>query len=187
MATQEQRTAQTTASLRSAGRQLFARRTFDTVSVDEIAAAAGVTRGAFYHHFASKETLFEQIFDEVEGELAGHTRLAAAQATDAREQLRLGCLAFIDRASSTRYRRIALIDGPIVLGATRYREIDAIHFLEAIEAAVIAIRPGRSASEADLLARVLLAALCECALNAAERVHDDLVVTAVIEDLLRAI
>lgn len=187
MATQDQRTAQTTAALRRAARRLFGREGFDAVSVDEIAAAAGVTRGAFYHHFSGKEALFEQIFEDAEDELARYAMAAAAQGRHPREQLRRGCIAFIESASSSRYRRIALIDGPIVLGVARYREIDAVHFLDAIETAVIAIQPARSSSGTALLARVLLAALCECALNAAEQQHDPAVIEAVVEDLIRAV
>lgn len=187
VATQEERTARTTAALRRAARVAFGRDGFDSVSVDEIAAAAGVTRGAFYHHFSSKEAIFEETFEEVEDELARHAMAAAAKGRDPREQLRLGCLAFIDRSSSSRYRRIALIDGPIVLGVTRYREIDTAHFLDTIETAVRAIQPARSSTETTLLARVLLAAICECALSASERPHDRAAAEAVVEDLVRAV
>lgn len=39
-------------------RALFNRRGFVEVSIDEIMAAAGLTRGGFYNHFDSKEALF---------------------------------------------------------------------------------------------------------------------------------
>ena len=42
--------------------QLFNRRGFTDVSIDEIMAAAGLTRGGFYHHFKTKEDLLLQIY-----------------------------------------------------------------------------------------------------------------------------
>lgn len=45
--------------LRSA-RQLFNRKGFSEVTIDEIMAAAGLTRGGFYSHFNSKEELYAE-------------------------------------------------------------------------------------------------------------------------------
>ena len=39
-------------------RQLFNRRGFTEVSIDDVMAAAGLTRGGFYNHFKTKEDLF---------------------------------------------------------------------------------------------------------------------------------
>lgn len=39
-------------------RQLFNRKGFNEVSIDEIMADAGLTRGGFYNHFKAKEDLF---------------------------------------------------------------------------------------------------------------------------------
>ena len=74
MPTQAERSATTTKSLRQAARRLFGRRGFESVSVDDIAAAAGVTRGAFYHHYDSKEELFEVVFVEIQTMLLDHVR-----------------------------------------------------------------------------------------------------------------
>lgn len=45
------------ARLIGAARDLVRRKGFQATSVDELCAAAGVTKGAFFHHFASKEDL----------------------------------------------------------------------------------------------------------------------------------
>ena len=47
-----------------AATQLFARRGYGEASVSDIAAEAGVSMGALYHHFTSKEELFRTVVDE---------------------------------------------------------------------------------------------------------------------------
>jgi len=44
--------------------ELFARAGFAATSVDQIATAAGVTKGALYHHFASKEDILRVLYEE---------------------------------------------------------------------------------------------------------------------------
>lgn len=55
--------------LLKAARRIFARDGFEAARIDEIAAAAGHTRGAFYAHFKSKEDLFLAL---VEQQIAYH-------------------------------------------------------------------------------------------------------------------
>ena len=43
--------------------ELFAQRGYDATSVADICASAGVTKGAFYHHFASKQSVFLELRD----------------------------------------------------------------------------------------------------------------------------
>jgi AcrR family transcriptional regulator len=76
--------------LLKAARRVFARDGFEAASIDDIAAAAGHTRGAFYAHFNTKEELFlalveQQILDHVK---ALRTRLETCR-TDSE---RLRCL-----------------------------------------------------------------------------------------------
>jgi AcrR family transcriptional regulator len=52
----------------AAARSSFGSKGYARTSVDEIAAAARVTKGAVYHHFAGKEALFRAVHAEVEGE-----------------------------------------------------------------------------------------------------------------------
>ncbi|WP_264777528.1 TetR/AcrR family transcriptional regulator [Deinococcus aetherius] len=53
----EEARAQTRAALLDAAKTLFARQGFEGTSVEQIAEAAGYTRGAFYSNFEDKETL----------------------------------------------------------------------------------------------------------------------------------
>jgi AcrR family transcriptional regulator len=69
--TRERRRELTREALIRAARELFARRGFHGASLEEIADAAGFTRGAIYKNFATKEELFFAVFDaETERQLA---------------------------------------------------------------------------------------------------------------------
>ena len=58
MPKQAERRAQTTAKLLKAAGAVFARRGYHAATLDEIAQRAGVSKGALYYNFASKEDLF---------------------------------------------------------------------------------------------------------------------------------
>jgi AcrR family transcriptional regulator len=49
---------QTRARIVESARRLFNRHGFEQVTIDQVMAAAGLTRGAFYHHFHSKDELY---------------------------------------------------------------------------------------------------------------------------------
>src|SRR5262245_48509470 len=67
--TQAERTAATRGALTDAARRLWSERGYAAVGTPEIAAAAGVTRGALYHQFADKAALFLAVADAVEGDV----------------------------------------------------------------------------------------------------------------------
>jgi len=52
--------AKTRARIVESARIMFNRRGFEQVSIDEIMAGAGLTRGGFYNHFSSKEGLYAE-------------------------------------------------------------------------------------------------------------------------------
>ena len=55
-----QHKTETRARIAEAARRLFNRHGFDAVSIDHIMASAGLTRGGFYNHFASKDALYAE-------------------------------------------------------------------------------------------------------------------------------
>ena len=67
--TPERRMERTRAALIASARHLFATRGFEGASLDEIADAAGYTRGAIYRHFANKEDLFFAVSETVNTEV----------------------------------------------------------------------------------------------------------------------
>jgi AcrR family transcriptional regulator len=184
MVTQAERRAATSSALRTAARKLFARNGFDAVSVDDIAADAGVTRGAFYHHFDSKEALFEVVLEEVELALVDAIRTAVASHADPLDQLLLGIDAFIEHASDRRHSRIALVDAPAVLGPARYQALEERHFLGPMRSSMRRLRPDIATKANDLTTRALMAAVCSLAAHAAEHRSDLASAKAVARSLI---
>ena len=63
-------------ALIAAAHGLFAEKGFAGVATEEIVRAAGVTRGALYHHFDGKRELFAAVYEDVERQLV--ERIAAS-------------------------------------------------------------------------------------------------------------
>jgi AcrR family transcriptional regulator len=64
--TREERKARTRAQLLQAAGDLFRRQGFAATSLEQVAAEAGLTKGAVYAHFSSKVELFLSFVDEVD-------------------------------------------------------------------------------------------------------------------------
>ncbi|MFI8371430.1 TetR/AcrR family transcriptional regulator [Streptomyces sp. NPDC085466] len=161
----EQRAA-TRRALLDEGRRRFAADGYHHVVLADVARAAGVTKGAAYHHFDSKAGLFRAVVAEVQRELGERVAAAAERHDDLWEQLRAGCRAFLDAGTDPAVRRILLVDAPTVLGWDEWRALDeessARHLTEALtalaEAGIIADQP------VEPLARLLSGAMNEAAL-----------------------
>jgi AcrR family transcriptional regulator len=166
--TQSERSHSTRAALVTAARSLFAEHGYGGVGTEEIVRTAGVTRGALYHHFSGKRDLFQAVYEQIETELAERiaTGALAASAEDPVAAMRAGAEMFLQACTEPEPQRIALIDGPAVLGWDRMREIAAEHGLGLIEASLqAAIDAGAIADQpVRPLAHVLLGALDEAAL-----------------------
>jgi AcrR family transcriptional regulator len=100
----------------AAARASFGRKGYAQTSVDEIAAAARVTKGAVYHHFAGKEALFRAVWTEVEADATARAAGAGDPGAPPIDQLVAKVDAYLEVALDEEVRRITLIDGPVVLG-----------------------------------------------------------------------
>ena len=60
----QQRSEETHARILEAAMEHFASQGYNAASVDDICAAAGVSKGAFYHHFPSKQAVFFALFQD---------------------------------------------------------------------------------------------------------------------------
>jgi AcrR family transcriptional regulator len=113
MVTQDERNRATRGALISAGRALFAERGYAAVSVAQLAERAGVTTGALYHQFASKQGLFRAVYTElVQGVWA---KVLVARESSDRPSLLVDCEAYLDACADPAFNRIT-IDGPAVIG-----------------------------------------------------------------------
>lgn len=77
--TRERRRQQTRDVLIAAASEVFARRGFEGASLEEIAEAAGFTRGAIYKHFEGKEDLFFAVVDQLNEQVIEAFRLIARE------------------------------------------------------------------------------------------------------------
>jgi AcrR family transcriptional regulator len=59
----QQRSEETRAKILDSAVKLFSTRGFAAASVDDICGEAGISKGAFYHHFESKQALFLALLD----------------------------------------------------------------------------------------------------------------------------
>ena len=123
--TQAARSARTRGALLVAARELFAAQGFAATGREEIAERAGVTRGALYHHFASKTELAAAVVEQLEGELVDLVVAAALQGSGVHDQLHRGCRAYMDACADPTMARI-LADTPAVLGIEACRALDAV-------------------------------------------------------------
>ncbi|MCA6111766.1 TetR/AcrR family transcriptional regulator [Bradyrhizobium cenepequi] len=165
MATQVERREKTKAAIVKAAKRIFGERGFAATTMDDIAGAARVAKGAIYHHFPTKETLFEAVFEQVSIELVADLDRISRAENDPLAAMAAGTQGYFAACSKGATGQIILRDGPAVLGWEHWREIDAKHFggkfprslAAAMDAGLIARQP------VEPLARLLLGAVTEAA------------------------
>ena len=116
--------AETRAALLEIGRDLFGRAGFADTSIDEIVAAAGMTKGAFYHHFSNKEDLFREVFEQTERAITERVAPTFVE-PEPWDALVQGCLATLDAHLDPAASRITRLDARSVLGWEAARDIEA--------------------------------------------------------------
>jgi AcrR family transcriptional regulator len=188
--TQAQRTAATRAALLDAARTLFEERGFGGVGTDEIARAAGVTRGALYHQFDGKLELFAAVFEQVEAQIAERIGAAVSvvEAEDMAKALHVGVDAWLEASGEPSVQRLILIEAPAALGWERWREIGHRYGVGLVEGAVEgAIAAGVMAEQpVGPIAHLLIGALEEAVLYAA-RAEDQERATDEVRDALHGL
>lgn len=122
---QKERSDAMRAALISAGRDLFVRKGFAATGTPDIAAAAQVTRGALYHHFADKEDLFAAVVQAEAQAIADEIEASGSIGLTPRETLIQGGEAFLAAMRTPGRARLMLVEAPAILGAERLAQIDA--------------------------------------------------------------
>jgi AcrR family transcriptional regulator len=137
---------QTRSRLLVAARELFGARGYNDTSLDDIVAAAGVTKGALYHHFESKEDLFRALFEQVKRDVSEDVGTTFLQ-PDPWNALLSGSRAIVDAHLDPAVRRIVLIDARSVLGWEGVRQIEARYTAAVLRGAL------RRAIQSDVIER----------------------------------
>ncbi|WP_258127845.1 TetR/AcrR family transcriptional regulator [Achromobacter anxifer] len=107
----------TRAKLLATARLAFREAGYAATSMDDFTAAAGLTRGALYHHFGDKKGLLATVVEQIDSEMDQRLAAISAQAPDAWTALRGRCRAYLEMAAEPEIRRIVLQDARAVLGA----------------------------------------------------------------------
>jgi AcrR family transcriptional regulator len=166
--------ASTRAALLAAGRKLFGAEGFGGTSIDDIAAAAGVTKGALYHHFSSKDALFRAVYEQVKREITDHVAPSFLE-PEPWAALVAGCQATLDAHQDPEVRQIVIADGRAVLGWEVVRAVESRYgaivlrgaLRKAMHAGVIERQP------LGPLAQMLNGALTEACMLIADAERDD--------------
>jgi AcrR family transcriptional regulator len=184
--TQQERSEATTTELLAAARELFASDGYAATSLDAIAAAAGVTKGALYHHFGSKRDVFRAVFVAEQRRLAEIENDAYRAESDPWEGFYAGCRAFLEASLDPRVQQITLLDAPGALGLDTMLEIEADALAmtkkglrHAMEAGSIPSRP------VDPLAHLVFGALCEAAMKIARSEDQEAELRGMLDELRR--
>jgi AcrR family transcriptional regulator len=115
----------TRAALLDAAARAFAERGFAATSVTEIAASARVTKGAVYHHFPDKRSLFEAVVQRCDEAAQQKVYDAVANHSDSPWDAAMAALeATLEVCSDPVAARLIYVEGPVGLGWRRWRECE---------------------------------------------------------------
>lgn len=163
--TNRERTETTRLALIEAARALFVSKGYGDTSTPEIAVAAGITRGALYHHFTDKRDLFRQVLVRESEAVAADIEAATPEQLAPREALLEGSEAYLNAMTVPGRTRLLLIDGPAVLGMTEIMAMDDANAANSLRQGLVKAGMGRGEVSIDALSQLLSAAFDRAALE----------------------
>lgn len=104
------------------GIELFAARSYDEVSIDELAREAGISKGLLYHYFPTKRDFYVATVREAAQQLLERT--ATAEGMDPLERLRAGFDAYLGYVASHAPAYAALLRSGVGADAQVARIVD---------------------------------------------------------------
>ncbi len=157
-------------ALVAVARELFASRGFAATSLEDLTARAGVTKGALYHHFGSKEGLFRAVLEQIEADVLEAVGAAAGAEDTPFAALLAAQRRYLTLCRDPAVHRVVLLDAPSVLGAQVTRELTEGSGLLVLERLLTAAMDAGQLRREPVapLARVLLGALSAAGLAVAE-------------------
>ncbi|MET4632415.1 TetR/AcrR family transcriptional regulator [Kaistia defluvii] len=148
--TNQDRTEKTRAALLAAARALFVAKGYAETSTPEIVAAAGITRGALYHHFQDKRDLFRAVVSEEARQVARAIGERAPDSLPPLEALVAGGAAYLQAMREPGRTRLLLIEAPSVLGLVEVRALDEAHAARTLAEGLAAALPAHAGRDAGL-------------------------------------
>lgn len=160
-----ERTEATRHALIEAARALFVGSGYAATSTPQVCAAAGITRGALYHHFADKRDLFRAVLLREAQAVTADIEAATPADLPPREALVAGSQAYLDAMTVPGRTRLLLVEGPAVLGPVEILAMDESNAASTLRQGLAAVLPGHKLLPVDALARLLSAAFDRAALE----------------------
>ncbi|MGY5805600.1 TetR/AcrR family transcriptional regulator [Rhizobium hainanense] len=108
--------AETRAKLLAAGRKAFGSVGYAEASMDDFTAAAGLTRGALYHHFGDKKGLLQAVVNEIDAEMTARLCQISSKAPSRWQAFVDENVGYVEMALEPEIQRIMFRDGAAVLG-----------------------------------------------------------------------
>ena len=161
--TQAERRHETRALVLESACELFGERGYNNTSLQDIADRSKLTIRPIYHYFNNKKQLFLAVTEEMELQLA--QRLQASRAAEQKTSMTAGWDAFLEIAEDKHFQQIVLIDAPNILGRERWSTSSVVVTARQM---LLDSQPDISELKAELLTRMIIAALAEAALMIAE-------------------
>lgn len=162
----EQRSAETQQNLLGAAEICFARYGYEATSVAQVCREAGVSKGAFYHHFDSKQALFLGLLEQWLAQIDRQIETQDTVARDAPGRLR-EITGVVDQVQQVPRQQLLIyleflnkaVRDPAVLSATlapyhRYLDLMATMVQQGVTEG--SIPPGREAYAAPLLMALII-------------------------------
>jgi AcrR family transcriptional regulator len=103
--------------------ELFAEHGYAQTSVQQIVDAAGVTKGALYHYFTSKDDLLFTIYDRLLSLQRAHLDEIVARGLDPRQTMRLACEDVIETSIDGLADGVVFFRSQHMLSEKRQREV----------------------------------------------------------------
>jgi AcrR family transcriptional regulator len=147
-----ERTEQTRQALMDAARRLFIEKGYAETATPDIVAAAGMTRGALYHHFEDKKALFRAVIEREAADVAEEIERRAKPETEPRAALLAGAAAYFDAMALAGRTRLLLFEAPAVIGLPAATQIDAENAEAALRDGLETLLPQAGALLAPLTA-----------------------------------
>jgi AcrR family transcriptional regulator len=173
----------------TAGRRLFGEHGYAGTSVDQVVKAAGVTKGALYHHFRDKDDLFRAVVEQVKVDVtavAAESFYDDSGTDDPLQRVHRLFIAMIEAHLDPAVQRISIVDARSVFDAATRRDLTTRYEAALLRGAFrSAMRAG--AIEQQPLAHIFAGALAEACALIAEADDKDAARAEVTEVLTRLV